>query len=95
MAVFVATGAILPLQANGSIQFTAEAGGALEVQVYAGKDGSFVQVEDDGISYDYETSAATATRTTTWSWTDASKTLSWKVEGGATVGYRPRGAEGA
>ena len=85
MAVFVATGAILPLQSNGSIQFTAEAGGALEVQVYAGKDGSFVQVEDDGISYDYETSAATATRTTTWSWTDASKTLSWKVEGGATL----------
>merc|ERR1711935_624006 len=36
MAVFVRPGAILPLQSNGTIQHSAEAGGTLEVQVYAG-----------------------------------------------------------
>jgi alpha-glucosidase len=84
MAVFVAPGAILPLQANASaVQYSAQAGGMLEVQVYGGKDGSFVMVEDDGISYDYQTTPDSATRTTTWSWADSTKTLSWSTEGGA------------
>ena len=77
-------GAILPLQAN-SIQYSAQAGGLLEVQVYPGKDGSFVMVEDDGISYDYQTKAEGSTRTTTWSWSDATKTLTWSVKGGASL----------
>ena len=63
----------------------AEAGGTLEVQVYAGADGTFVLVEDDGISYDYATNAEGATRTTTWSWSDSSKTLSWAVAGGSML----------
>jgi alpha-glucosidase len=83
MAVFVAAGAILPLQSNSSIQYSAQAGGRLEVQVYAGKDGVFVQVEDDGISYNYQTNQVGTTRTTTWSWSDATKTLSWSVHGGS------------
>jgi hypothetical protein len=56
MAVFVRPGAVLPLQADppsGPIQHTADAGGRIEVQVYAGADGIFVMVEDDGISYNY------------------------------------------
>jgi alpha-glucosidase len=88
MAVFVRAGAVLPLQtntANGSIQRSAEAGGTLEVQVYAGSDGSFEMVEDDGISLDYRTSPDTATRTTTWKWSDATKTLTWAVQGGLQI----------
>lgn len=85
MAVYVRAGAILPLQANGSIQRTAEAGGTLEVQIYAGSDGNFVMVEDDGISLEYSTSPDAATRTTIWRWSDASKTLTWSVEGGTTM----------
>lgn len=85
MAVFVAAGAILPLQANSSMQYSAQAGGLLEVQVYAGKDGSFEMVEDDGISYDYQTKAEASTRTTLWSWSDATKTLTWSVKGGAAL----------
>ncbi len=80
MAIFVAAGAILPLNAK-KIQHSAEAGGKLELQIYAGKDGSFVMVEDDGISLDYQTGRDDATRTTTWSWNDATKTLTWTVKG--------------
>jgi hypothetical protein len=54
MAVFVREGALLPLHANASIQHTGEIGGLLELQVYAGRDGHFVMVEDDGISEDYQ-----------------------------------------
>jgi alpha-glucosidase len=92
MAVFVKAGAILPLQANGSsVQFSAQAGGALELHVYAGADGSFEMVEDDGISLDYRDAATAAAkegamRTTTWRWSDATKTLTWAVgKGGAAL----------
>lgn len=84
MAVFVAAGAILPLNTK-KIQHSAQAGGELELQIYAGKDGSFVMVEDDGISLDYQTSVDDATRTTTWSWSDATKTLTWTVKGSSTL----------
>ena len=86
MAIFVKAGAILPLNANTSVQRSAEIGGLLELQVYAGQDGSFELIEDDGISYDYQTAAIASTRTTTWSWTDATKTLSWSVRGGYSAG---------
>ena len=82
MAIYVRAGAILPLQANASIQRSGEAGGLLEVHVYAGDDGGFTMVEDDGISWDYRDKPDTATRTTTWRWIDASKTLVWSVSGG-------------
>ena len=86
MAVFVAAGAILPLQANAShVQRTALLGGLLEVQIYGGADGQFVMVEDDGISYDYQhkgARAAAAVRTTTWAWSAARNTLTWSVSGG-------------
>ena len=85
MAVFVRAGAILPLQTNTTIQHSAQAGGALELQVYSGADGSFEMVEDDGISLDYQSDPGGETRTTTWSWDNAAKTLTWLVEGGATL----------
>ena len=81
MALFVREGALLPLHANASIQRSGELGGALELQVYAGADATFVMVEDDGITEDYASERAAATRTTTWSWHDATKTLTWVVHG--------------
>ena len=79
MAVFIKAGAILPLQANGSIQHSGEAGGQLEVQVYGGEDGAFVMVEDDGITDDYATK--NLTKTTTWKYDNGAMTLSYTVEG--------------
>jgi len=81
-ATFVRAGAILPLQANATIQRSGEAGGLLEVHVYAGDDGVFTMVEDDGISWDYRDKSDAATRTTTWRWIDANRTLVWSVSGG-------------
>ena len=46
-------------------------------QVYTGSDGSFVFVEDDGETLDYESSNI---KTTSLSWKDI-KTLSWTVGG--------------
>ena len=54
-------------------------GGALELQVYSGADGSFVFVEDDGETLDYESGSTSTIKTTTYEWSDKSKTLSWKV----------------
>jgi alpha-glucosidase len=59
------------------VQYSDLIGGTLEVHVYAGRDGSFAMVEDDGHSLAY--SAQGTTRTTTWSWNDATHTLSWAV----------------
>jgi alpha-glucosidase len=72
--VYVRSGTIVPL--GPVVQHTGElpGDGTLEVQVYAGADGRFVLVEDDGDSYDYERGF---TRTTIFKWSDAQKTLSW------------------
>jgi len=72
--VFVRSGTIVPL--GPVVQSTVElpGDGRLEVQVYAGADGSFTFVEDDGDSYDYENGAV---RNTLFKWTDAQRTLSW------------------
>ena len=67
---------------GSSIQRSAQAGGTLEVQVYAGRDGEFEMVEDDGISLDYQSEGQDATRTTTWRWSDTTKTLTWAVQAG-------------
>merc|ERR1711988_599330 len=72
--VYVRSGTIVPL--GPVVQSTSElpGDGTLEVQVYAGADGSFTLVEDDGDSYDYEMDHV---RSTTFKWTDAQRTLSW------------------
>merc|ERR1712187_575453 len=46
--------------------------------VYAGADGAFTLVEDDGESTDYRTGKGL--RTTALSWNDAAGMLSWKVQ---------------
>lgn len=76
--VFVRPGAVVPLAPV--IQFTdALPGGPLEVQVYAGGDGVFTLVEDDGETLAYEKSGAI--RSTTLKWSDSEKTLSWTTSG--------------
>ena len=47
--------------------------------MYAGADGAFEMVEDDGESLAYAADPAGATRTTTWRWDDADRTLEWSV----------------
>ena len=54
MVVYIREGAILPLQA-ATIQYSDLIGGLLQVQVYAGADGAFEMVEDDGMTLDYNT----------------------------------------
>mmetsp|Transcript_64596 Transcript_64596/g.200296 ORF Transcript_64596/g.200296 Transcript_64596/m.200296 type:complete len:200 (+) Transcript_64596:2-601(+) len=74
---FVRAGTVLPLAPV--VQYTdALPGGPLEVQVYAGADGSFDLVEDDGESLAYE---AGGVRTTRLRWSEATSTLSWEIEG--------------
>lgn len=72
--VFVRSGTIVPL--GPIVQSTGElpGDGVLEVQVYAGVDGSFTFVEDDGDSYDYEEGVV---RSTLFQWADAQRTFSW------------------
>jgi len=74
---FVRAGTVLPLAPV--VQYTdALPGGPLEVQVYAGADGSFDLIEDDGETMAYE---AGAVRTTRLRWSDSTSTLSWEVVG--------------
>lgn len=50
-------------------------------QVYAGRDGAFTLVEDDGATLDYATGDAAAERRTAWAWDDSARLLSWVVTG--------------
>jgi hypothetical protein len=80
LVLYVRAGAVLTLQRD-VIQHSGQVGGALLVHVYAGADGRFVMVEDDGESEDYATAPETATRSTTWSWTDGARALCWTISG--------------
>ncbi len=75
--IYARAGAVLPL--GPVVQYTdALPGGPLQVQVYAGADGSFTLVEDDGLTSGYTSGNV---RKTSFSWDDASSTLSWTVAG--------------
>ncbi len=75
--VYVRAGTILPV--GPVVQYSEETSDApLEIHIYPGKNGSFKMVEDDGTSYNYTKGK---TRTTAYYWNDATKTLSWKVNG--------------
>jgi alpha-glucosidase len=75
--VYVRAGTILPL--GPIIQHTGDLpGGPLEVQIYPGQDGRFTLVEDDGLTTAYLNGQI---RRTTFTWNDASRKLSWKIEG--------------
>jgi alpha-glucosidase len=75
--MYARAGTLLPL--GPVLQYTGEATSApLRLQIYPGHDGIFKLVEDDGTTLAYQKGAA---RLTTFSWNDATKTLSWKIEG--------------
>jgi alpha-glucosidase (family GH31 glycosyl hydrolase) len=77
--VYVRAGAVIPL-APSSLQYSEQLpGGPLTVQIYAGKNGRFVMVEDDGHSRAYE--STDSTRHTTFAWDDSKRLLSWTVQG--------------
>jgi alpha-glucosidase len=85
LVVFIRAGSILTLN-KAVVQYTGQLGGDLVVQVYAGRDGSFTLVEDDGDTTGYQTDFAGSTRRTAFTWNDATRTLSWTVQGGYTSG---------
>jgi alpha-glucosidase len=75
--VFVRAGTILPL--GPVIQHTDDLpGGPLDLQVYPGANGTFTLAEDDGRTTAYKTGQA---RHVTFTWDDATRTLSWNVDG--------------
>eukprot|EP00928_Gymnodinium_smaydae_P088357 TRINITY_DN72458_c0_g1_i1.p1 TRINITY_DN72458_c0_g1~~TRINITY_DN72458_c0_g1_i1.p1 ORF type:complete len:860 (+),score=159.97 TRINITY_DN72458_c0_g1_i1:44-2581(+) len=81
--LYCRSGTVLPL--GPVIQHTGQLPGdrgkdqaQLEVQIYAGCDGSFALVEDDGESTGYEVGK---TRTTTLRWSDSARTLTWTIDG--------------
>lgn len=76
-SLYVRAGAILVLQRD-VIQYSDALGGDLAVDVYAGADGAFELVEDDGRSLAYQ---AGVVRRTAFAWDDATRTLSWTVTG--------------
>jgi len=81
MPAFVQPGKIIVLAQN-VVQHTDQLpGGALEVQIYKGADGSFKLVEDDGESIAYEVDSV---RETTFRWYDAACMLSWRARGAKT-----------
>lgn len=74
---YVRAGTILPLAPL--IQHTSDLpGGPLDLQIYPGKNATFTLVEDDGQTTAYLTGNL---RRTTFTWNDATRELSWKVEG--------------
>lgn len=85
LVLFVRAGAVLALNRD-VIQFSDAVGGVLELHVYAGRDGAFELVEDDGETLAYATDYEAATRRTSFVWKDATRTLSWTVAGGFNEG---------
>lgn len=80
--LYCRAGTLLPL--GPVVQHTGQLPGPqglLEFHVYAGRDGTFTLVEDDGETRAYETGAVRRTR---FVWRDQAKTLSWTVAGHTT-----------
>jgi hypothetical protein len=85
LVLFVRAGAVLALNRD-VVQFSDAIGGALELHVYGGRDGSFELVEDDGDTLTYQADPDAATRRTSFAWSDATRTLSWTVAGAFGAG---------
>jgi alpha-glucosidase len=74
---YVRAGTILPLAPV--IQHTDDLpGGPLDLQIYPGANATFTLAEDDGQTLAYKTGQE---RHVTFTWDDATRTLSWNVEG--------------
>jgi alpha-D-xyloside xylohydrolase len=82
MPVYVRAGSIVPL--GPDLQYTNEKpADPITLYVYAGADGAFTLYEDQGTTYDYETSAFSQIAL---KWTDATKTLSIGARAGSFTG---------
>jgi alpha-D-xyloside xylohydrolase len=82
MPVYVRAGSIVPL--GPDLQYTNEKpADPITFYVYAGADGTFTLYEDQGTTYDYETSAFSQI---VLKWTDATKTLSIGARQGSFTG---------
>jgi alpha-D-xyloside xylohydrolase len=82
MPVYVRAGSIVPL--GPDLQYTNEKpADPITLYVYAGADGAFTLYEDQGTTYDYETSAFTEIPL---QWNDASKTLTIGARVGSFTG---------
>lgn len=87
---FVAVGTVLVLAGHSLRSSASLPGGDLEVQVYAGGNGNFTMVEDDGVS---SVSAEGSQRSTTFVWDDALQELSWTMTGpGNQASQAPKGS---
>jgi alpha-glucosidase len=74
---YVRAGSILTLAPI--LQHTSQLpGGALELQIYPGKDATFALVEDDGATLNYQKGKI---RRTIFQWNDATGILTWKRDG--------------
>jgi hypothetical protein len=84
IVAFVSDGTILALDGNASVQYSAQQGGMLEVQVYSAGEGSVVRenvfVEDDGVSI------AAETRRTSFGFDPKTASLMWTQSGGKLAG---------
>jgi alpha-glucosidase (family GH31 glycosyl hydrolase) len=75
LPIYVRAGTIVALQAN-TIQYTDQLGGTLSLHVYAGVNGTFTLVEDDGETKSYESGVTTTTK---YLWDDNNRRLGWQV----------------
>eukprot|EP00435_Cladocopium_sp_Y103_P000320 s1932_g1.t1 len=81
---FVPVGTVLVLAGHSLRSSASLPGGDLEVQVYAGGNGNFTLVEDDGD--DGKVAAERSRRSTTFVWNDALQELSWTAGSHAPKG---------
>jgi alpha-glucosidase len=80
--VYVKAGGVVALAPLVQYTGALPGNGELELQIYAGADGQFKLVEDDGETVAYMSSTDQASvRTTTFTWDDANRKLSWSVAG--------------
>ena len=86
--LYVKAGSIVPMAPLVQYTDALPAGQPLDIHIYPGKDASFVVVEDDGETVAYQDGV---TRELELRWSDASKILSWNVNGSFAGGAQSFG----
>ncbi|HZL21463.1 MAG TPA: glycoside hydrolase family 31 protein, partial [Polyangia bacterium] len=79
--LYVRAGSIVPM--GPMIQYATQSADPLEIRVYKGQDGSFTLYEDEGDSYDYESSQYAQIR---FSWDDTAQQLTIGARSGSYTG---------
>ena len=86
--LYVKAGSIVPMAPLVQYTDALPAGQPLDIHIYPGKDASFVVVEDDGETVAYQDGVI---RELELRWSDASKILSWNVNGSFAGGAQSFG----